>query len=46
MLQTLFLIPAKAAGYPVFGFGLLLVLWALVSALMLAWLIRRQGFNG
>ncbi len=45
MLQTLFLIPAKVAGYPVFGFGLLLTLWAVVSVGTLVRLVRRQGFN-
>ena len=45
MRSTLFYIPADVAGYPVFGFGLLLVVWAVGSALLLAWLVRRQGLN-
>lgn len=45
MYQTLFLIPAKFAGYPVFGFGLLLAIWAVASLVTIAWLARRQGFN-
>src|SRR5579863_1713917 len=45
MRSTLFYIPGEIAGMPVFGFGLLLTLWAVGSALYLAWLIRRQGFN-
>ena len=45
MCQTLFLIPAEVAGHPVFGFGLLLALWAIVSVGTLAWLVWRQGFN-
>ena len=45
MCQTLFYIPARAAGYPVFGFGLLLGLWAVASVLTLLVLARRQGFN-
>ena len=45
MCQTLFHIPAQFAGYPVFGFGLLLALWAVASGVTLAWLARRQGFN-
>ena len=45
MLQTLFHIPAEIAGYPVFGFGLLLAVWAVASVAMLAWLAWRQGFN-
>ena len=40
-----FHIPAHLAGYPVFGFGLLLALWAVVSVGTLAWLAWRQGFN-
>ena len=45
MLRTVFLIRAEIAGYPVFGFGLLLALWAVASVVTLAWLARRQGFN-
>ncbi len=45
MLQTLFYIPAEVAGYPLFGFGILLAIWAVVGVGMLAWLVWRQGFN-
>ncbi|MGA2253066.1 MAG: prolipoprotein diacylglyceryl transferase family protein [Thermoguttaceae bacterium] len=45
MLQTLLYIPCELFGLPVFGFGLLLAVWAVASVAMLAWLIRRQGFN-
>lgn len=45
MRSTLFYIPAEIAGVPVFGYGLLLVLWAVASVGLLAWLVRRQGFN-
>ena len=45
MHQTVFHIPAEVAGYPVFGFGLLLALWAVASVVTLVWLARRQGFN-
>ena len=45
MLQTLFYIPCELFGLPVFGFGLLLAAWAAASAVLLAWLVRRQGFN-
>jgi phosphatidylglycerol:prolipoprotein diacylglycerol transferase len=45
MLQTLFYIPSEVYGLPIFGFGLLLAVWAAASAVLLAWLIRRQGFN-
>jgi phosphatidylglycerol---prolipoprotein diacylglyceryl transferase len=45
MLRIVYLIPAQFAGCPVFGFGLLLVLWAVASVATLVWLARRQGFN-
>lgn len=45
MLQTLFHIPNEIAGMPVFGFGLLLAIWAVGSLVLLAWLGWRQGFN-
>jgi phosphatidylglycerol---prolipoprotein diacylglyceryl transferase len=45
MLQTLFYIPAEVAGWPVFGFGLLLAVWAVASVVTLVLLARRQGFN-
>ena len=45
MRSTLFHIPAEVAGLPVFGYGLLLALWAVASVALLAWLVRRQGFN-
>ncbi|NUQ64082.1 MAG: prolipoprotein diacylglyceryl transferase [Pirellulales bacterium] len=45
MLQTLFYIPNEIGGVPVFGFGLLLALWAIGSVVLLAWLGWRQGWN-
>lgn len=45
MLQTLFHIPSEIGGLPVFGFGLLLAVWAVFGAGLLAWLGRRQGLN-
>lgn len=46
MLQTLIFIPIEtASGIPIFGFGILLALWAIGSITLLAWLIRTQGFN-
>jgi len=44
MYQTLFYIPSEVAGVPVFGFGLLLILWAAASIAWMAWLVARQGF--
>ena len=45
MLQTLYTIPVEIAGWPVFGFGLLLAVWAVASVGLLTWLAWRQGFN-
>ena len=45
MLDTLFYVPERMGGAPVFGAGWLLALWAVASAALLAWLVRRQGFN-
>jgi phosphatidylglycerol---prolipoprotein diacylglyceryl transferase len=42
MRQTLFFIPIHIAGMPIFGVGLLLLLWGLLSVGLLAWL-KRQG---
>ena len=46
VLQTLFYIPSRIAGLPVFGFGLLLAAWGIFSVVLLAWLLRRQGPKG
>jgi phosphatidylglycerol:prolipoprotein diacylglycerol transferase len=46
MLQTLFHIPLHLAGRPVFGFGWLLILWAIVSLLLVGSAVRRQGWGG
>lgn len=43
MWQTLFYIPAHVHGYPMFGFGLLLGIWAVVSVGILGWNIWRHG---
>ena len=43
MLQTLFYIPMQVGGLPVFGFGLLLAAWTAFGAVLLIWLVRRQG---
>ncbi len=45
MLQTLFYIPSELFGLPVFGFGLLLAVWAVASVVLLAWMARRKGFK-
>ncbi|MBI2827148.1 MAG: prolipoprotein diacylglyceryl transferase [Planctomycetia bacterium] len=45
MRTTLFYIPSEILGLPVFGFGLLLAAWVVGSVLLVAWLVRRQGWN-
>ena len=45
MLQTLFYIPNQVGGLPIFGFGLLLAVWAVGSTLFLGRLVYKQGFN-
>lgn len=45
MLPTLFHIPLTCCGVPLFGVGLLLAVWAVASICLLAWLVRRQGWN-
>lgn len=45
MRSTLFFIPDQLLGVPVFGFGWLLGLWALLSIVTLAWMIRRDGLS-
>lgn len=46
MLQTLFYIPDQIAGVPVFGFGWALLVWAIVSVVLIAMLVRQQGWSG
>lgn len=41
MRQTLFVIPAELFGIPIFGFGLLLGLWAVLTAAAVAAIYRR-----
>lgn len=43
MQQTLFYIPNEIAGYPMFGAGILLTLWLLFSAGLLAFLLKKYG---
>jgi len=45
MLQTLFYIPFELFGLPVFGFGILLAVWAVAGAALLTCLVRRHGFD-
>ena len=45
MRQTLFHITDQIADIPVFGVGLLLILWAVFSVGLIVWLVRRQGFT-
>lgn len=45
MMQTLVVIPRQIAGVDVFGFGWLLAAWAVVAVGLLAWSIRRHGWQ-
>ena len=45
MRQTLFFIRDSVADIPVFGVGLLFVLWIVLGLFVVCWLVRRQGFN-
>jgi phosphatidylglycerol:prolipoprotein diacylglycerol transferase len=45
MCQTLFIIPLQIAGIPVFGFGWLLIIWAIASALTLGGSLYRYGWS-
>jgi phosphatidylglycerol:prolipoprotein diacylglycerol transferase len=45
MRSTLFHIPEKIAGWPLFGFGLLLAAWIAFSLGMIIWIGRRQGWG-
>lgn len=45
MRQDLFHIPHEWLGLPVFGAGWMLILWAVVSAVLLVRLWRRQGWS-
>ena len=46
MLPTLFYIPEKLAGIPMFGIGLLLFAWIGLSVILLFHQIKAQGWNG
>jgi len=43
--QTLFVIPYEVAGVPIFGYGLLLAVWVIVSLVWLVLLLRRQSWR-
>ncbi len=45
MRSTLFYIPYEWNGLPVAGFGWLLLAWVILSAGIMGWLIRKQGWN-
>lgn len=45
MRQTLFLIPDALFGMPLFGWGLLLVLWLVLAVGWQAWQVRRRGWH-
>jgi phosphatidylglycerol:prolipoprotein diacylglycerol transferase len=43
--QTLFYIPTELFGIPLFGFGVLLAVWAVASVALVVYLVRKQGFD-
>lgn len=45
MRQTLFYIPPDIAGVPLFGFGLLLAVWAVVGLVLVVQSVRRSGWG-
>ncbi len=45
MYSELFRIPYEWGGVPIFGFGVLLALWAIGSSITIAGLVRRNGWN-
>ena len=45
MYQTLFHIRPRIFGLPMFGVGVLLAVWVVISLIAMIWLIRRQGWN-
>jgi phosphatidylglycerol:prolipoprotein diacylglycerol transferase len=46
MHPDLFHIPSRLGEIPVFGFGLLLAVWAAFCVGFFLWLVKRQGLNG
>ena len=46
MCSELFRIPYAWGGVPIFGFGVLLAIWAVASAVTLVGLVRRHGWSG
>jgi len=45
MWQTLIYIPAEVGGIPLFGFGVIAVIWAFIGLLVMALQVRRSGWN-
>ena len=45
MYRTLVYIPIEVAGWPVFGYGILLTAWIVFSVMLVAMLARRRGFD-
>ena len=46
MCSELFRIPYVWDGVPIFGFGVLLAIWAIVGLVSFAASVRRHGWNG
>jgi phosphatidylglycerol:prolipoprotein diacylglycerol transferase len=45
MLQTLFVIPEKIGGVPLFGVGILLGVWAVAAIAILVWVVKKHGWG-
>src|SRR5687768_7106584 len=45
MCSELFRIPYEIAGVPLFGFGVLLAIWAITSGITIAGLVRQYGWG-
>lgn len=46
MQRTLFHLPIEINGIPIFGLGILLGIWLIVSIAVVAWTVRREGWQG
>lgn len=45
MMQDLCYLPARIAGFPLFGFGVLLVVWCVLASVWMLWHVTRHGWR-
>jgi phosphatidylglycerol:prolipoprotein diacylglycerol transferase len=45
MRTTLFFIPHEVAGIPIFGFGIVLAIWAVICAIRIGWIVHHRGWS-